>query len=177
MPSWLCLSSLGELPAGVGVGDAAVRQVAANPHLDGVPAGGGQIEANFRVPLTAEQLAAKPTMETVVYSQADWAKKPTAAQMAAIYPVRAAEAGVGGTVNLAGAVSATGAVSGCRIARESPICLGFAEAALKGRPLFPNAPKQVSGIAVVGTVTIPIRFIPPPPGPPDLNIRCVAQIC
>lgn len=164
-----------ELPVGVGVGDAALKQVAASPHLDGVPAAGGVIEANFRIPLTPEQLAARTALPPAVYTQADWAKKPSAAQTAAVYPARAAEAGVGGSATLTCAVAGTGFVSACKVVNESPSGQGFGNAALKLAPFFQMRPKMEAGIPIAGTVTIPIRFTPPRASEPRLT--CIAEFC
>lgn len=102
----------------------------------------------------------------------DWARKPTAEEIAFYYPKLAGTLGVEGRAWLHCGVTIEGAPSHCVIVSESPAGLGFGDAALAMAPTFRFSPRKVDGRpAEGGTVNIPIHFTlnaPPKPAPEPL---------
>ncbi|MDB5438585.1 MAG: peptidase BlaR1 [Caulobacteraceae bacterium] len=158
-------------------GQGALVQLAQNAPEPRVVYGTGDdftfdTRGGYRAPAPSE--APAPTTVTVVgtprpptvYTNADWVSKPTAAQMTAVYPPRALEAGIGGSPTLNCQVDVQGKVSGCRVVAESPAGEGFGAAALKLAPLFAMRARLQDGEPVAGTATIPLRFDPPAPPAP-----------
>ncbi len=112
------------------------------------------ITAAFQGP---EAPAARPATPLAA-AEADWAKRPTEADLARFYPARATEAKVGGDVTLACNVAKAGGLSDCVVFRENP-ALYFGAAALKIADAYGLRPER----AVVWTasnrkVLVPIRF-------------------
>ena len=100
-----------------------------------------------------------PPPEPRVIRNPSWLQQPTAAQMARLYPRRAAEMGLGGRAVLACEVAASGAVRNCSLAEESPKGRGFGAAALQAASLFKLNPRTENGATVEGArVRIPLVF-------------------
>lgn len=88
-----------------------------------------------------------------------WTTVPDGAQLGAHYPKRAAEAGVEGRSTLECTIADDGALSGCRVAAESPPDLGFGQAALELAPLFRARTTDTAGGSATGRrVRVPIGF-------------------
>jgi protein TonB len=88
-----------------------------------------------------------------------WLQKPTAEQMARIYPERAARLGLKGAATLVCEVLATGSIRNCVVAEEAPAGRGFGEAAMASSSMFKLNPRTIDGQAVEGAkVRIPIVF-------------------
>jgi protein TonB len=113
--------------------------------------------------LTAEAgPAVEPTAAQqgpAVISNPRWLSRPSGDQMARAYPQRAIALGRSGSVVLDCGVVASGAVSGCSIASETPAQLGFGVAALRLSKHFRMSPRTEDGRPVDGArVRIPLRF-------------------
>ncbi len=106
-------------------------------------------------PATAIEPAAPPSIRNP-----SWLTKPTADQLARVYPRRAVDRGLSGAVTLDCRVTAAGTVEACRVLTESPKGLGFGDAALSATRYFRMSPRTVGGEPVEGAkVRIPMGFM------------------
>jgi TonB family protein len=101
----------------------------------------------------ASALAVQPT-ET----KAEWVKQPTAENVRGAVPAKAQQAGVGGQVTLVCVVTVTGTLRDCRPQSETPIDMGFGNAAVVLSSQFLMKPAMRDGAPVESKVAIPITF-------------------
>ncbi len=105
---------------------------------------------------------AKPSVSPPVITNPHWLRQPTADEFADAYPQRALIAGKSGFASLACTVMATGALTDCSVAEETPAGWGFGAAALSLAKRFRLVPRQEDGRPTGGAmIRIPIRFVLP----------------
>lgn len=89
----------------------------------------------------------------------DWLSKPSAADMLRYYPERAISGALGGDVTLNCRVTESLRLENCKVVSETPVHVGFGQAALKLAPLYVIKPQTSAGESTVGAiVTVPVRF-------------------
>ncbi|HET9159032.1 MAG TPA: TonB family protein [Caulobacteraceae bacterium] len=94
-----------------------------------------------------------------VPQSSDWLAKPSAADMLRYYPERAISGALGGDVMLNCRVGGSLRLENCKVVSETPVHVGFGEAALKLAPLYIIKPQTRDGESTVGAmVTVPVRF-------------------
>lgn len=142
-----------EEPKGAGFGEAAVAILStyltmAPNDQDGAPVVGRAVTVPLRFVLPEGWIAAP-----------DWARKPSADQMASVIPTRAYEKGVNGAATIACAVDLEGKLQDCAIEREEPKGFGFGAAALRAARYFQMRPLMIDGKASEGgRARVPIEF-------------------
>jgi TonB family protein len=89
---------------------------------------------------------------------ADWLRKPSAEQIAGVFPVKATRARKDGMAAIRCAVTIEGFLDRCQVVAEQPEGYDFGSAALLLSKQFAMTPKIRGGKAVEGEVTIPINW-------------------
>lgn len=90
-----------------------------------------------------------------------WAARPSAADMSALYPPAARDAGVEGLVVISCIATAEGKLSACEAVVEKPAGMGFGEASLKLAEFFRLEPADARGKPIEGaSIRLPIRWKP-----------------
>jgi len=92
---------------------------------------------------------------------ANWVKRPSLADIQALWPARALKEGYGGKAVLSCTVTVQGALRSCIVVEETPRDGGFAAAALALSSQFMMTPALKGGVPVESSVRIPINFPQP----------------
>ena len=143
----------------------AVSAAGAAPALAFNPSTIWATPAPFGAALVGEPAASAPTLSAParqpapVISQPEWQRRPSAEDLARLYPIKAAQQGKSGRATLRCRVKGDGTLEACVIRSETPVGLMFGEQALKLAPLFKMPPQARNGEPVAGMdVFVPIVF-------------------
>lgn len=91
-------------------------------------------------------------------SLADWLKQPTPGELNAVWPAKALRDGVSGRAVISCKAAISGALEQCSVKEESPVGLGFGNAALLLAPAFRMKPAMKDGKPIASSITVPIDF-------------------
>lgn len=94
-----------------------------------------------------------------VITQPDWEKRPRGDDFVRVYPAVAFRKGLSGRATLSCQLSVEGTLQRCAVVAESPVGVGFGQAALELAAQFRMKPQLVNGRPVGGaTIRFPIVF-------------------
>jgi len=103
--------------------------------------------------------AAPPVVRAPQITNPKWLSRPTADQLARLYPSRAERMEKTGVAILNCEVTTDGLMDKCQIASEDPAEFGFGEAALRAARYFKISPPMSDGKPIEGAkIRIPIKF-------------------
>jgi TonB family protein len=146
-----------ERPAGLGFGEAALGL---SKTFRMTPPPPGQIgEQSVSIPFTFQAPRMATAQDGAPRYKPQWLRRPTEDELNAYYPEKAQDREIGGSARLTCKVVEGGKLSGCMVTEETPVGLGFGEAALKLSKIFRMTPPPPGA---TGEVTIPITFSVPP---------------
>lgn len=90
-----------------------------------------------------------------------WVRKPSPADLYAVFPTAAVEQGIDGKAVIECEIALDGSLRACSVLSETPPGIGFGPAALALAPQFKMRPKLRDGQLVTSQVRIPINFDSP----------------
>lgn len=134
-----------EAPTGIGAGEALLSLA---PRYQRKPPGA---DGAREVSIVGAWYAAD--------QQGDWVKKPTAADLMAVFPTEAYRRGINGQATIDCVSTVQGALTDCVAIEESPAGAGFGSAAIALTAQFLMKPARYHGAPVQSVARIPIRFI------------------
>jgi TonB family protein len=141
-----------ELEKGNGRGDVVGFRVARSRDLAASAPSASSLEAGTNPATTPAPERTSP----------EWARRPSAEDMARYYPERAQRLEQSGQATISCVVLATGDLSDCSIVSESPPDMGFGDATLRASRLFKMKPVTLLGQPVHGgRVRIPVTWTLP----------------
>jgi TonB family protein len=105
-------------------------------------------------------MATAQLVSLLTVQPSDWLVKPSQLDMMRYYPERAISGALGGDVTINCRVGSTLRLEDCKVIAETPVHVGFGDAALRIAPLYVLRPQILaSGESVVGArVTVPVKF-------------------
>jgi TonB family protein len=152
-----------ETPVGLGFGAAALNLVTSERVKTKDQTGASTVGRRLR---TGFSILAPGDAEP------NWLKKPTAFDLAGVFPVKAINAGRVGRASINCKITVEGFLEACKVRDEDPIGLDFGLAALQLAPQLRMTPRIRGGKPVPGgEVTIPIIWAGVPS--PDLSSSSV----
>ena len=92
----------------------------------------------------------------------DWLTTPSPATVDNFYPELANDLGIGGRAVIDCRIGPDGLVELCRTQSESPPGFDFGAAAIRMSRSFRFRPAMTASGPIPSTVTVPVRFVPPP---------------
>ncbi len=107
-------------------------------------------------------------------SPPDWKKKPTPADLAAVFPREALKSGKDGQAIISCTATVHGTLNDCVVLWDNPAGMGFGGAAVALTPQFLMKPAMRGGKPTPSSVTIPINFSFPAGAPGLMNTKRVA---
>ena len=121
--------------------------------------------------ILALMLDGAPAVGPADASTVEWLRRPTAQEVADLYPEAALRRNLAGRAVVACTVDAQGRLTACEVEEESPPGVGFGEAVLRVAKLFQLRPATNDGKPVAGgRIRIPIQFTVPGGKVDDLTV-------
>ena len=151
---------LEESPPGYGFGEAVLKlapKFKMTPRMrDGVAVASGTVV----IPVRFLQPSAPEIGDGATFvRQLQWVSRPTALDIADVYPRVALQAGIAGRAGLACQIADDGKLTDCKVAGEQPAQLGFGAAALKLAAKFRAVTANDQGDRTAGAYALlPILF-------------------
>ena len=119
--------------------------------------------ANVAADVISSAAPEKPDFRLPAHTDPDWLVKPTAENIARVFPAAALKAQIGGRAILHCRVDVDGYLADCTILSEEPQGQGFGNAALEITAYMRMQPATDYGVPVEGDVRLPITFAKPDP--------------
>jgi len=111
-----------------------------------------------KAPPSGGRVALSVSLQAPGYTRVEWLRKPTRADLQAVWPVEAWKHGQGGWSAVSCKVSEAGMLFACAADAEKPAGAGFGAAAVALTPQFKMKPATFRGVPVASSVRIPIVF-------------------